>query len=203
MSALAARGLGSGVHGSVARGDIDEESDVDVIVSAPVSSYSVEMSLTLSGFKFYSRRIAQATPSHAPKAHIYLDPDEKLCVTFPMLPLRRLELEFYRFGGYLELPQLLNRERVPGCDKRPYLIQPTPSGHVESPVAGREVEVAKIVGVSLEIVQERVRVLSRRREVGRTGIVVSQEVGEGEVFEEVLRRLARSNPVVARRLRGA
>jgi len=31
--------------------------------------------------------------------------------------------------------------------------------------------------------------------------VVSQEVGEGETFEEVLRRLAGSNPVVARRLR--
>ena len=199
---MAARGLSSGVHGSVARGDVDQGSDVDVIISTPVSSYSVELALTLAEFKFYSRRIAQATPSHTPKAHIYLDPEETLCVTFPMVPLRSLEHAFYRFGGYLELPQLLRRERVPGCDKRPFLIQPTPTGHVESPVKGREVEVAKTLGVSLQIVQERVRVLTRRQEIGRTGIVVLREVGEGETFEEVLRRLARSNPVVARRLRG-
>jgi len=199
---LEARGIKSGVHGSVARGDVDWGSDVDVIISTPVSSYSVELALTLADYKIYSRRIAQATPSHTPKAHIYLDPDEKLCITFPMVPLRPLEYEFYRFGGYLELPRLLRRERVSGCDKRPVLIQPTPSGHVESPVKGGEVEVAKILGVSPQIVQERVRVLTRRQEIGRTGIVVSQEVREGEVFEEVLRRLARSNPVVARRLRG-
>jgi len=202
MSALAARGIRSGIHGSVARGDVDPGSDVDMIVSEPVSSYSMELALTLAEFKFYSRRIAQATPSHTPKAHIYLDADEKLCVTFPLVSLRPLEHEFYRFGGYLELPQLLGRERVPGCDKRPFLIQPTTTGHVESPAKGREVEVAKILGVNPQIVQERIRVLTRRQEIGRTGIVVSQEVGEGETFEEVLRRLARSNPVVARRLRG-
>jgi len=161
----------------------------------------VELALTLAGFKLYSRRIAQATPSHTPKAHIYLDADEKLCVTFPMGPLRPLEHEFYRFGGYLGLPQLLRRERLPGCDKRTFLIQPTPTGHMESPVRGREVEVAKTLGINLQIVRERVRVLTRRQEIGRTGIVVSQEVRDGETFEEVLRRLARSNPVVARRLR--
>jgi len=167
----------------------------------PVSSHQVEMALILAGFQFYARKIAQATPSHAPKAHIYLDPQERVCVTFPMVPLRTLELDFYRFGGYLTLHNLEKNERIPGCDKRLMLIYPTPRGHLESSVRRREVEVAKILGVSLEIVQERVRVLTRRRKIGRTGVVVSIDVKEGEVFEDVLRRLARSNPVVSRRLR--
>ena len=86
--------------------------------------------------------------------------------------------------------------------KRLMLIQPTSRGHIEFSIIGREVEVAKIVGISLEIVNERVRVLTRRKEVGRTGIVLSINLKEGEVFEEVLRRVAGSNPIVGRRNRG-
>jgi hypothetical protein len=72
---------------------------------------------------------------------------------------------------------------------------------MESPVKGREVEIAKTLGINPQIVLERVRVMTRRHEIGRTGVVVLQDVGENEVFEEVMQRLVRSNPVVARRLR--
>jgi hypothetical protein len=179
---------------------VNDDSDIDVIIPYVVSSHTVELALTMNGFEVYSRRIAQATPSHTPKAHIFLDSEEKQCVTFPLVPFRNLEFEFYRFGGFLELKDLREDKRVSGCDKRLMLIEPTSRGHFESPIEGREAEVAKIVGVSVDIVNERVRVLKRRGEVGRTGIVLSVDLGDGEVFEEVLKRLAESNPIVRRRL---
>jgi predicted nucleotidyltransferase len=81
------------------------------------------------------------------------------------------------------------------------LIQPTPPGHDESPIQGYEAEVAKIIGVKLALVHQRIRVLTRREEIGRTGIMLSHDLREGEVFEEVLKRLADTNPIVKRRLR--
>jgi len=201
MKSLSSRELTPSIHGSVARGDVSPDSDIDIIIPYVVSSNAVELALTMKGFKIFSRKIAQATPSHALKAHIYLDADERRCVTFPLVPFRALELEFYKFGGILDLPSLRADRRVAGCDKRLMLIQPTTRGHVEFPVKGREVEVAKITGTSLEMVEERVRVLTRREEIGRTGIILSVNLGEGEVFEDVLRGLAASNPVVRRSIR--
>lgn len=201
MDSLVSRELTPFVHGSVSRGDVNSGSDIDIIIPSVVSSHTVELALSMQGFEIYSRRIAQATPSHAPKAHIYLDVEEKECVTFPLVSFRTLELEFYRFGGILDLPSLKADKRVPGCDKRLMLIKPTEQGHTEFPVKSRELEAAKIIGVSLEIVKERVRVLTRRKEIGRTGIVLSVDVGDGEVFEDVFRRLAASNPIVKRSMR--
>ncbi|KON26630.1 hypothetical protein AC480_05405 [miscellaneous Crenarchaeota group archaeon SMTZ1-55] len=201
MKALAARNMDSAVYGSVARGDVNEKSDVDVIVPYSVSSTTIELALKLGGFKLFTRKIAQATPSHTPKAHIYLDPLEQTCVTFPLAAFRPLEREFYRFGGFLRAEGLMEGTRVPGCDKRLMLIQPTQRGHTASPIIGREGEVAEIVGVGVRIVEERIRVLTRREKVGRTGIVFSTELEEDAVFEEVLKRVADSNPIVRRRLR--
>ena len=201
MASLASRMVTPYIYGSVARGDVNSGSDIDVITLAKVSSHSVELALTFGGFKIHSRKIAQATPGHTIKAHVYLDAYEKECVTFPLTTFRGLELDFYNFAGFLDLPSLNADRRVAGCDKRLMLIQPTKRGHVESPVEGREVEVTKVVGASLEIVNERIRVLKRRRSVGRTGIVLSKSLEEGEVFEDVLRRLAASNPIVRRSLR--
>lgn len=201
MEGLAARNLSSAVYGSVARGDVNEKSDVDVVIPYVVSSNAVELALKMRGFKVFSRRIAQATPSHTPKAYVYLDIFEGQCVTFPLAPLRALELEFYKFGGFLALEELREGRRVSGCDKRLMLIQPTPRGHVESSIVGRESEVARIVGVRVDIVRERVRVLTRREEVGRTGVVFTVDLGEDEVFEEVLKRVTDSNPIMRRRLR--
>lgn len=201
MGALACKGIRSGIHGSVVRGDVTSRSDIDIIIPYVVSSHSVELALTARGFKTYDRKIAQATPSHTPKAHIFLDAEEKQCVTFPLASFGTLELEFYGFGGFLELEALEADKRLPGCNKQLMLIEPSLKGHMESPIRGREREVAEIVGVSVDIVRERVRVLTRRREVGRTGIVLSVHLQDGEVFENVLERLAASNPIVRRRLR--
>lgn len=200
MDALAARSLSSAVYGSVARGDVNKKSDVDVIIPYATSSHKVELALRMGGLQIFSRRIAQATPSHTPKAHIYLDAVDETCLTFPLTSFRSLELEFYRFGGFQQVEEIKTEKRVPGCDKRLRLIQPTQTGHVESLIRGREREVARIVGVGVRIVEERIRVLTRRERVGRTGIVFSRDLEEDEVFEEALKQVSDTNPIIRRRL---
>ena len=200
MDALAVRSLSSAVYGSVARGDVNKKSDVDVIIPYATSSHTVELALRMGGLQIFSRRIAQATPSHTPKAHIYLDAVDETCLTFPLTSFRSLELEFYRFGGFQQVEEIKTEKRVPGCDKRLRLIQPTQTGHVESLIRGREREVARIVGVGVRIVEERIRVLTRRERVGRTGIVFSRDLEEDEVFEEALKQVSDTNPIVRRRL---
>lgn len=189
------------VHGSLARGDVDAESDIDVLIQNRVSTQIIENRLEMAGFQIYEREIAQATPMHTPKAHVYLDPEHKMAVTIPLLQLRRLESEFYRFGGAVGFSDIQAELRVAGCTKRLTLIEPTPLGHVESRIAGHEASTAKVLGLSVAIVQERVRVLSRRDRVGRTGIYLRVPVQEDVSFEEVLDEQARVNPALRRTLR--
>jgi len=188
------------VHGSISRGDVHKNSDIDVFISYLISSHKVELALQLAGYKFYSRKIAQATPRHAPKAHIFLDPEKKRTITFPLTHFGRLEMEFYYFGGVVGFKELEKNARVPGINKQLLLIQPTPKGHIESTIVGREAEVAKIVGVSLEAVKERVYILTKRKETGRTGILVNKEVYPDQSFEGVLKQIAEINPIVRRRI---
>src|SRR5207245_2789548 len=72
----------------------------------------------------YSREITQATPKHSPKAHIYLDPERTASITIPLSEFRRLELEFYKFGGTASMADLNRGIRTPGCPKRLTVIQP-------------------------------------------------------------------------------
>jgi hypothetical protein len=131
---------------------------------------------------------------------VYLD--ERESVTFPLVKPKQLELDFYSFGGAIGLEKLKRGLRVPGVDKRLMLIRPTPKGHTEEHIIGREAEVADLLGVSIDIVRERVQVLSRRAEVGRTGIFIQREVGPHEHFEDVLRRLIAENPSMRIGLKG-
>ena len=199
MKALAASGFDPLVHGSVARGDVDKDSDVDVFIPHVGPSYKVELAIHGAGFSPVKREIVMATPWQLPKAHIYLDEDRS--VTFPLVEPKPLELEFYHFGGAVDVEQVEGAVRVPGVDKRLMLIEPTSRGHVESPVAGREAEVAKRVGVNLDIVRERVKVLTRRADVGRTGIFVQHELAPDESFETVFKKLIEENPAMKVRLK--
>jgi predicted nucleotidyltransferase len=201
LTVLASAQLHAQVHGSVARGDVTPSSDIDIIIPYSVSSFTVEQTFTKHGVEICSRKLVQATPNHTLKAHVYLDARERHCVTFPLTPLRSLELDFYQFGGVLTLPELQAAKRVPGCTKKLLLIQPIAHGHLEFPIRERMIETAKILRVNLELVRERVRVLTRRRDIGRTGVVLSVNLEDGEVFEDVLRELAASNPIVRRHLR--
>jgi uncharacterized protein len=189
------------VHGSLARGDVDEKSDIDILIPLTVSTQLVEADLEKSGFEVVSKEIVQPTPTHSPKAHLFLDLGQGTCVTVPLSPFRTLEEEFYKFGGAVSWKELVGDDRTKGCTKKLTLIEPTESGHLESPVIGRESEVSRILGISTSIVKERVRVLSRRDAIGRTGVFLKLDVPEGFSCEEMLERESMGNPALRRTLR--
>ncbi len=199
MEALEKRGIESLVHGSVARGDVDERSDVDVFIPRVVPSFRVELALREAELEPSKREIVMATPWQLPKAHVYVEDDRS--TTFPLVKPKQLELEFYYFGGAVNLEQVRRGARVPGVDKRLMLVEPTPKGHVEGPVVGREAEVAKSVDVGIEIVRERVQVLTRRADVGHTGIFVQRALAQDENFEAVFKKLVDENPEMKLRLK--
>lgn len=191
--------LRSIVHGSIARGDVSETSDIDVFLPDPPSSFIIETELERSGFQVYQRTIIQATPLYALKGYIGLD--QQISLSFPLVKLRPVEKDFYRFGGEASLSTLRDDKRVLGVDKRLMLIEPTAEGHVESAVVGREEEVANLLGVSLNTVLDRVRALLRRDEVGRTGVFIEKELAPDETFEQAMKKLAYQNPAVRRRIK--
>lgn len=199
MTALAQCHLQALVHGSVARGDVTEKSDIDVFIAEPCSSFQVETALARAGIPINARLLVQATPVYTMKAHIVID--AQTSVSFPLTRMRKVEREFYRFGGEITLPQLKANARVAGVDKRLMLIEPTAQGHLESSIIGREDYTAKILGVSVETVRDRVRALLKRDEVGRTGVFIKRELAPEETFERALQKLANENPAVRRRLK--
>lgn len=197
METLDNHHLRSIVHGSIARGDVSETSDIDVFLPDPPSSFILETYLEQSGFRNYSRIIVQATPIYALKGHIELD--QQTSLSFPLVKFRTVEKDFYRFGGEASLSILKEEKRVSGVDKRLMLIEPTTDGHVESAVVGQEEEVANLLGVSLNTVLDRVRALIRRDEIGRTGVFIEKKIAPDETFEQALKYLADQNPAVRRR----
>jgi uncharacterized protein len=199
MFALQAFHLRALTHGSIARGDVKSGSDVDVFIPEVQNSFQVETALEKAQISINTRLIVQATPTYAMKAHIEID--ETTTVSFPLMDMRRVEREFYRFGGEVNLTQLKANIRVAGVDKRLMLIEPTEKGHVESSVLGREESMAKILGVSTETVLDRVHALTRRDTVGRTGVFVKRELASDETFELALKKLEDLNPAVRRRMK--
>jgi len=159
----------------------------------------VETALGKAGIPIIRRIVVQATPTYAMKA--YVEIDENTRVSFPLMKMRKVEMEFYKFGGEATLKDLKNGVRVCGVDKRLLLIEPTEKGHRESPIVGREEHVARLLGISVETVLDRVHALLRRDEVGRTGVFIERELLDGETCEMVLKRLADKNPAVRRRLK--
>jgi predicted nucleotidyltransferase len=116
--------------------------------------------------------------------------------------MRRVQREFYRFGGQTNLSELKADMRVVGIDKRLMLIEPTQTGHVESSIVGREEATSKILGISTQTVLNRVHTLLRRDEIGRTGIYIKKELAPQETFELAMKKLVETNPAVRRRIKG-
>jgi predicted nucleotidyltransferase len=186
------------VHGSIARGDISPKSDIDIFIQTQASSFTIQSALEKANITPTRLYVVQATPNYAMKAHIEID--EGTTVSFPLMKLRKVEREFYKFGGEINLKDLQKNLRVAGVDKRLMLIEPTEEGHVESTIMGREEHVAHVLGASVETVSDRVHALLRRDDVGRTGVFMKQELPEGQTFEMLLEELAKKNPAVRRRL---
>ena len=199
MEALELFHLRSIVHGSIARGDVNKKSDIDVFIPSLSSSFLVETALEKAEISITKRLVVQATPTYAMKG--YIEVDENTSVSFPLMKMRKVEREFYKFGGEATLEKLRNNLRVRGVDKRLMLIEPTEKGHKESTIIGREEEIAKLLGISTETVLDRVHALLRRDEVGRTGVFIEKDLSDNETFELVLKKLADQNPAVRRRLK--
>jgi predicted nucleotidyltransferase len=199
MTALEAFHLRSVVHGSIARGDVNKDSDIDVFVPEAQSSFLIETALEKGRITINSRLVVQATPNYAMKAHIEVS--EQVTVSFPIMQMRRIEREFYKFGGEANLSQLKADVRVPGVDKRLMLIEPTEKGHVETSIVGREDSAAKTLGISAETVLDRVHTLLKRDTIGRTGVFIKRELAPDETFELALKKLADTNPAVRRRMK--
>ncbi len=198
MNSLHRFHLRSITHGSVARGDTSRKSDIDVFLPNPPSSFIIESALQQAKIPINRRTIIQATPLYAAKGYIELGSQEG--VSFPLVKLRPVEKDFYRFGGEASRTALKEERRVPGVDKRLMLIEPTASGHIESSIVGREEETAGLLGISVTTVFDRVHALLRREKTGRTGVFIERELLPGESFEMVLKKLADQNPAIRRRL---
>jgi len=198
MDVLEKANLATVTHGSIARGDITAKSDVDVFIPNPSSSFTIETTLERANVQINRRIIVQATPYYAVKG--YIETDRQHVFSFPLAKMRQVERDFYRFGGEITLPMLREEKRVAGVDKRLMLIEPTSKGHVESSIVDREEEVAKLLGISIETVLDRVHALLRRDEIGRTGVFIEKELVPEETFEMALKKLAETKPEVRRRL---
>lgn len=191
--------LHSIAHGSIARGDVSDKSDIDMFLPDPPSSFIIENALQNAGVAVNRRIVVQATPLYAIKG--YIEIDKQRCISFPLAKLRPVEKDFYKFGGEASLSMLRKEIRVSGVDKRLMLIEPTPEGHVENTIVGREEAVAGLLGISVRTVRDRVRALLRRDKTGRTGVFIERELLPNETFEMVLKKLADQNPAVRRRLK--
>jgi predicted nucleotidyltransferase len=199
MTALESSHLQTLTHGSIARGDVNEKSDIDIFIPNPQSSFAVETALTKAEIPINARFVVQATPTYAMKA--YIEVDARTSVSFPLMCMRTVEREFYKFGGEVDLDHLRAGTRVAGVDKRLMLIEPTERGHTESSIIGREEHAARILAVSAQTVLDRVHALLKRDEVGRTGVFIKKELATDETFEGTMKRLADENPAVRRRIK--
>lgn len=199
METLENANIATITHGSIARGDITATSDIDIFIPNPLSSFAIETTLERANIPTNKRVIIQATPYYAVKG--YIEIDKQQAISFPLVKMRRIERDFYRFGGEITLPILKADERVAGVDKRLMLIEPTDKGHIESSIVGKEGQIVKLLGISLETVLDRVHALLRRDKIGRTGVFIKKELPSDETFEMALKRLVETKPEVRRRLR--
>jgi predicted nucleotidyltransferase len=192
LKALAGMGIEAFVYGSVARGDVTSTSDIDIVVPRTVSSYKIELALGSCRRK----ELVQATPSSVLKGHLHYD--DVIVVSFPIFRMRSREIDFYTWGGSIGRNDMSLEVRVPGVDKRLVLIEPTDRGHMESGVIGYEELVAKKLGLSPPIALERVRVLTRREGVGRTGVYLTRVLDSDESIEKAAKSLIDANPALRR-----
>jgi predicted nucleotidyltransferase len=188
------------VYGSIARGDVTPQSDIDIIIPFSIDEYQLLPVLEhLNAGSLVTREVVQATPLAALKAVITLS--EEISLTFPLVQLFPREQDFYKFGGSINLEGLKANTRVPGINKKLLLVEPTPEGHTETRITRENAaSAAKILKITVNAIYERVRVLERRDKLGRTGIFLKRSLRPDESFSEVLRQIESTNPSAKRRI---
>jgi predicted nucleotidyltransferase len=186
------------VYGSIARGDVNEKSDIDIIFLNQIPTFQIELILNENGLENYAREILMATPQDSIKLYIYLNEYESL--TVPLTKLDKKVLEFYDFGGKISLSQLQNNTRVPGIDKRLVFIKPNSKGHEEYSITNQENVAAKDLGIRIETIMERKKVLLKREKHGRTGVFLKKELGKEDSVEMILKNLADRKSIIRKKL---
>lgn len=186
------------IYGSIARGNVHKNSDIDIIFTQPIPPFQIEFLLNKKGYKHYFREIIMATPKDSLKLYIYLSELES--ITIPLTRLDKKALEFHDFGGKINLNKLKLGMRVPGVDKRLVLIKPNPQGHDEISMIDNETLVSKELGISIETILERKKVLLRREKHGRTGVFLKKELDINESTEVVLKKLSDKKAIIRKKL---
>ncbi|NVM18215.1 MAG: nucleotidyltransferase domain-containing protein [Candidatus Lokiarchaeota archaeon] len=198
LDMFAKEGMKPFIYGSIARGDVHTDSDIDLVIVQSIAPYQIEVLLDKNGFNNYFREIIMATPADAIKLYIYLNELES--ITIPLSKFEKRSKEFYDFGGKINLDQLENNIRVPGIDKRLVLIQPITDGHEESSIIGNEHLAAKKLNVSIDLINERKKVLLKRERFGKTGVFLKRPIEMNESTEDVLKKLANKKSIVRKKL---
>lgn len=189
-------GIKAFVHGSVARGDISDTSDIDIHIPVQVPSYKLDL---IDDLQFTDHRIMMGTPNSTIRAVLSLQDD--INISFPLCAPNEREDEFYRFSGYLYLKDLhLNRRKV-GVTKKLLLIEPEEEGYWFSSISANKKKAIQILSLSQRMIDERIRVLSRRDKIGRTGLFLDYSLSSNENFEQALKSIADRNVIVRRLLK--
>ncbi|MHA1270607.1 MAG: nucleotidyltransferase domain-containing protein [Candidatus Helarchaeota archaeon] len=185
------------VHGSIARGDIHPKSDIDIMFLRPINEFLIINQLDHLPIE---RWIVQATPLSALKGLLVF---QDINISFPLIPLYPREIDFYHFGGSLSADEIKQDKyiRVPGVNKKLLYISPTENGHKEYRITFENAStISRNLGINIETVLERIRVLERRDRVGRTGIFLKRILRPEESFGEVLEQIKNTNPASRRRI---
>jgi len=124
-----------------------------------------------------------------------------ISISFLLSPPREREVEFYKFSGLLYLSDLLNNKRIAGVSKQLLLIEPEGDGYWISSVFTNKKKTIHALSISQRIIDERIRVLTRRDKVGRTGLFLEYTLTPHENFEQALKQIADKNVIVRRKIR--
>ncbi len=186
MQMFVNNGLNPYVYGSIARGNVHSGSDIDIVIPRVIPSFQIEFILNRNGIENYVREIVMSTPRDSIKLYIHLNELES--ITVPLTKFDKKSIEFYDFGGKIDLNNLKKNIRVSGIDKRLVLIKPNATGHDESSVINNENIAAKEVGISIDTILEREKVLLRREKYGRTGVLLKKELAKDDSPELVLKK---------------
>ena len=179
------------IHGSVARGDVSSTSDVDIHIPYLLPSFRLDI---IEDYQNSTKHILMGTPNSTIKGLIEIRP--QISITFPLTKTKEREEEFYKFSGRISLNELRVNKRVPGVTKQLVLIEPMKEGYWVSSVLTNKSRSLRVLQISQRILDERIRVLNRRNEIGRTGLYLDYILSPEENFEQALHKLESRNPVV-------
>jgi len=198
MAPLCIHGYNPIIYGSIARGDVDEDSDVDVFIEQVVNPALLETIVEKSLGGWIKRTVVQATPGYVVKGYIFID--ELVSISFPLIEMLPNEAEFYSIAGKLSYSDVLENKRRGGMNKSMMIIIPVEDGHMEFPARQDPDLAAKLIGVDPKALRERLHVLEKRKEHGRTGTYIEVELDEGSTFPQVLKAIINENPILRRRI---